>query len=738
MSDIGKRNIHSGKLFKINSNMIGTHVNEYNFTRIFYDSSEKHLGTLGIGYLQNYMISGKSERAILLLSNKRLYQRGKALQKSNRGWILVRTEKVVDIKDITGTSFLSNKRLSLLFSSIFFGFATLALFGISILNRKLEAEQNWDVLLFLLGSIMTGACIWAYLFLQKKVFIVEYAGGSIGVDSSAYAEIEITEFQKKISKLKDEYFEIITQERPNSINITNANAGYNKFSASNDLIYNDAFACYQSGDLTRALLFLDRGLAISPTNEDYLKLKSLIVLKTDELNNKNIANLHIIKSLENARALFQNYQYDEALAQIEKIPEWDKSPDCKFLHNEILNIKQKKDTAVILFEKASDLLKANKFAESIVIFKESLAIEHSSNCENKLAFAIDKRKEQLYSEAIEYYNQKDYNDAINAVEQHIHLGGMTDKKVFDLKSQIESELNKIKRKKNQIIILSFIVGILIIVAFFIFMKNRELDTEDWNQTILKNNKEGYNEYLRKHSSGIYSSCARDSISAIDTHDNFLWESNKPFNGTNGLEYYIQTYPQGLHSEEAKSMLDSMYWLRYVEADENNKDVALSNYLDNVPNGSHVGEAQSKLSVLKDQKLSSGELDKVKETISSFYHNLYQHYYDELSLQLAPILTSYFSSRNIAKGNVIESIKRSLENNKITSERNNIDWSSFKAKRTIDKKYIILFNMDYFARKEYPPTEDMYNVNVVVELDENYKMKMYNQNVLSKTMNIGNN
>ena len=182
--------------------MIPDQINEYNFDKIFYDKSEKHLGTLGVGYLKNYLVSGLAQKTILLLSNKRLYQKGYAYEKSNaNGWTRVRTEKVVDLKDITGTSFISVNPIAILVGFLIAGTAT----------------TSWNILIAILITI---AGLLIYFFFKKKYLVIEYAGGYIATDSSAYNEIEISNFQKLISNLKDVHFDKINNA-PEVINQIN-------------------------------------------------------------------------------------------------------------------------------------------------------------------------------------------------------------------------------------------------------------------------------------------------------------------------------------------------------------------------------------------------------------------------------------------------------------------------------------------------------------------------------------
>ena len=175
----------------------------YNLENIFYDKSEKHLGTLGVGYLQNYLVNGLASKTILLLTDKRLYQKGQAYQKNPQGqFIAVRTEKVVDIKDITGTAFINNNPLSIKV----FAYISLAASIFSLFMNFNNPNDGIGYFFTISLGFCSIFCFVAHRIAIRQFFIVEYAGGYIASDSSAYNQIEISNFQKLISNIKDAHY----------------------------------------------------------------------------------------------------------------------------------------------------------------------------------------------------------------------------------------------------------------------------------------------------------------------------------------------------------------------------------------------------------------------------------------------------------------------------------------------------------------------------------------------------
>ena len=69
--------------------------------KIFFDKEEQLISVLGQGYIAN-ILEGNFQKSSLILSSKRLYQKGKIYDKvSDRKWKSLEGQKVVDINDIT-------------------------------------------------------------------------------------------------------------------------------------------------------------------------------------------------------------------------------------------------------------------------------------------------------------------------------------------------------------------------------------------------------------------------------------------------------------------------------------------------------------------------------------------------------------------------------------------------------------------------------------------------------------
>lgn len=109
-----------------------------NLKSLFIDSSEKQIATLGSGYLQNFISTGAVANGFCVVSDKRVYFRGKCYYKSGTYYRQTKEERTVDLKDITGTGFTSTKNILWCSSK---GFEAFFIFKHSQRNYRLRAFQ---------------------------------------------------------------------------------------------------------------------------------------------------------------------------------------------------------------------------------------------------------------------------------------------------------------------------------------------------------------------------------------------------------------------------------------------------------------------------------------------------------------------------------------------------------------------------------------------------------------------
>lgn len=169
---------------------------------ILVDGRESIKAVLGNTWAQNFFLTGMLSNAFAVLSDKRVYFKGKCLIRKKKGFESRLEEKTVDLKDVTGTGFLRSSALWAKKGSIIFLIAALACFSLGFLGYGFE---EGFLLLFILGiplMVMFGVFRVLYNRNTYYVFEIAYAGGGIAFDLRWITEEEAKEFQRQVVLLK--------------------------------------------------------------------------------------------------------------------------------------------------------------------------------------------------------------------------------------------------------------------------------------------------------------------------------------------------------------------------------------------------------------------------------------------------------------------------------------------------------------------------------------------------------
>jgi hypothetical protein len=173
--------------------------------KIFHDSSEELIDTLGSGFISSLVVQGKFNKSVLFLSNKRIYQNGKLFDRHIAGKITYsHGQRCVDLREITGITFSVS-------DPIYRYVSTLILFVIGIGGLVLSsAIDSYDLQVIAIGigaALILSSIISLIVHLLKKPkwLAIEYAGGMIMTDCNWYANSSIKRFMRNISVAKDKY-----------------------------------------------------------------------------------------------------------------------------------------------------------------------------------------------------------------------------------------------------------------------------------------------------------------------------------------------------------------------------------------------------------------------------------------------------------------------------------------------------------------------------------------------------
>ena len=171
------------------------------YDKLFASSKENFICALGNNYLKNFLTSGYISNGFAVLSDKRVYFKGNCFTRNEKNMFTnIKEEKIVDVKDVTGTGFIIDNALGALVSSILMTLVTIILFGVypSLFESGAISFTLIGITIFL----------WILFMVRRKSFFqITFSGGQILFKKSWFNDSEIQEFQRNIRLAKDAYEE---------------------------------------------------------------------------------------------------------------------------------------------------------------------------------------------------------------------------------------------------------------------------------------------------------------------------------------------------------------------------------------------------------------------------------------------------------------------------------------------------------------------------------------------------
>lgn len=242
-------------------------------SKIFASKDETYVASLGNGYIMNYLAMGNVRRGFAVISNKRVYFRGKCLSGQGKRLVSTDEERTVDVKDVTGSGFIYNRYLGILLGLVLAilvtaassiigyigiydnivntksaGYAVGAYDDESIIERAIESAREREdakktkakVAMSLLTAVALPIVIVLFINLLKyfkkrrTLFQIQYAGGIIAFNVSFYAKVEIDDFQKQLRRVKDLHEQSIQNSTKDIIEAVQQNSISSTQSATSD------------------------------------------------------------------------------------------------------------------------------------------------------------------------------------------------------------------------------------------------------------------------------------------------------------------------------------------------------------------------------------------------------------------------------------------------------------------------------------------------------------------------
>ncbi len=188
--------------------------NEKLTQNLFIDPAEKCIAILGNDYLTNFLVSGTLEKGFSVVSDRRVYFKGKCYKKDRVFYKSIAEERTVDLKDVTGTGYVHWRpiiyTILAIISIVWFLLYIKLIFTQLIRPTKIDGFGIFVALL--IGGIP--CVLFCYLYYIKKItlFEISFAGGKIAFNVKLFNELEIKDFQVKLRRAKD-----VVSEQPQMV-----------------------------------------------------------------------------------------------------------------------------------------------------------------------------------------------------------------------------------------------------------------------------------------------------------------------------------------------------------------------------------------------------------------------------------------------------------------------------------------------------------------------------------------
>lgn len=177
------------------------------FSKLYIDKNEKVVSFLGSSYVMNYLNSGELKEGACLLTDKRIYYKGKSYKKSGEHLIKNKEETIVDVKDITASGFTESVNTGLLIKSWILLILTLFIFLAfpSPIEVWEDIADHFNyAIIYIVEAILIVFTIInfvKYSLQRVKLFYIAFAGGTLAFKATDYSYRDIHKFNRSLRKV---------------------------------------------------------------------------------------------------------------------------------------------------------------------------------------------------------------------------------------------------------------------------------------------------------------------------------------------------------------------------------------------------------------------------------------------------------------------------------------------------------------------------------------------------------
>ena len=218
--EYGREKINPDKLVKVKSN------EEKIKSDVLVDSNEEIKAILGDSYLKNYFKTGMLKKSFAILTDRRVYMRGRCYEKKGLfGLKKQNVDKVLDVQDITGTEY---KNIHKIWKSVF-KWLLIACIGIGCITIPINYIMNFSQFSlenkfarFVVVLIEVAVRLLLIKFALKirtnyEFLTLSFNGGQLAYDCNIATTNEVREFQRQMRLAKDKKIskqEVLIPNRP--------------------------------------------------------------------------------------------------------------------------------------------------------------------------------------------------------------------------------------------------------------------------------------------------------------------------------------------------------------------------------------------------------------------------------------------------------------------------------------------------------------------------------------------
>lgn len=193
--------------------------NAEKFKRFFMNPKEEFVCALGNGYIQNFLANGSVGKGFAVVSDKRVYFKGKTYDVVGKKLRATNESRTVDLKDVTGTGVRAVKYPLLLILGIIVPIL-LFLFILTLIVSLVMGEPNYGAIIptsLIIAAVFGCPLLICYFATRKTILTISYAGGCIAFEIKWYSQQESADFQRNLRVAKDNAVENAENAAANAV-----------------------------------------------------------------------------------------------------------------------------------------------------------------------------------------------------------------------------------------------------------------------------------------------------------------------------------------------------------------------------------------------------------------------------------------------------------------------------------------------------------------------------------------